>query len=100
MFIKDYTEEDRFLNLFDSLFIYAYLHWKMIPFLSRLNNIKFVFFRFKESLFALNQFDNLLSSELSEAARYTGSSWDINKLVSSANKISATSDHTLFKSLI
>ena len=36
MFIKDYTEEDRFLNLFDSLFIYAYLHWKMIPFLSRL----------------------------------------------------------------
>ena len=36
MFIKDYTEEDRFLNLFDSLFIYAYLHWKMILFLSRL----------------------------------------------------------------
>ena len=31
MFIKDYTEEDRFLNLFDSLFNYAYLHWKMIP---------------------------------------------------------------------
>ena len=34
-----------------------------------LNNIKFVFFRFKESSFALNQVDNLLSSELSEAAR-------------------------------
>ena len=34
-----------------------------------LNNIKFVFFWFKESLFALNQVDNLLSSELSEAAR-------------------------------
>ena len=34
-----------------------------------LNNIKFVFFRFKESLLALNQADNLLSSELSEAAR-------------------------------
>ena len=29
-----------------------------------LNNIKFVFFRFKESLLALNQADNLLSSEL------------------------------------
>ena len=59
MCFKDYTEEDRFLNLFDSLFIYAYLHWKMIPFLSR----------FKESLFALNQVGNLLSPELSEAAR-------------------------------
>ena len=62
MFIKDYT--DRFLNLVDSLFIYAYLHWKMMPFLSiGLNSIKFVFFRFRESLFALNQADNLLSSE-------------------------------------
>ena len=70
MFIEDYTEEDRFLNLFDSLLIYAYLHWKMMPFLSRLKyNIKFVYIRFKESLFALNQVDNLLSSELSEAAR-------------------------------
>ena len=59
MLIKDYTEEDRFLNLFDSLFIYAYLQWKMIPFLSR----------FKESLFALNQVDNSLSPELSEAVR-------------------------------
>ena len=58
MCIKDYTEEDRFLNLFDSLFIYAYLHWKYL-FLSR----------FKESLFALNQMDILLSPELSEAAR-------------------------------
>ena len=34
-----------------------------------LNNIKFVSFRFKESLLALNQADNLLSSELSEADR-------------------------------
>ena len=35
--------------------------------------MKFVFFSFKESLFALNQADNLLSSELSEAAKSTGS---------------------------
>ena len=69
MFIKDYTEKNRFLNLFDSSFIYAYLHWKMILFLSRLKNVKFVFFRFKESLLSLNQADNLLSSELREAAR-------------------------------
>ena len=51
-------------------------------------------------MFALSQVDNLLSSELSEAARETGSLWDINKLVSSANKIRSTSVDTLFKSLI
>ena len=44
--------------------------------------------------------DKLLSSELSEAARETGSLWDMNQLVSSANKISSTRVDTLFKSLI
>ena len=38
-----------------------------MPFLSiGLNSIKFVFFRFRESLFVLNQADNLLSSELTD----------------------------------
>ena len=41
MFVKDYPEKDGVLNLFDSLFICVYLHWKMTAFLSRIkSNLK------------------------------------------------------------
>ena len=75
MFVKDYPEKDRFLNLFDSLFICVYYF--------ALENDSFSvedYIKSKGSLFALNQENNLLTSEFYEVAGWVGSLWDIKKI--------------------
>ena len=56
--------ENCLFHLFNSLFIYVDLYWEVMPFCLGLNMIKLVYFTFSESLFALNQVDDLLSSKL------------------------------------
>ena len=68
-------------------------------FCRRLNSIKFVLLKFRHSLFALNQFDSLSSSQFKVLIRKSGSVCEINKFVSSANKIESSFE-ALFKSFM
>ena len=49
--------------------------------------MKFVLVKFKESLFALNHFDSLINSQFRVLIKKSGSLCEMNKFVSSANKI-------------
>ena len=49
--------------------------------------MKLVLDKFRESIFAANQVDNLSSSSFNILIRQTGSLWELNKFVSSTNKI-------------
>lgn len=55
-----------------------------------LNSIKFVLDKFRDSLFALNQFHSLSSSQFRVPIKKSGSLCNINKLVSSTNKIDSS----------
>ena len=61
---------------------------------------KFSFFRFNESLLALNQIDNLFSSVFNVLAKQSASLCDRKTLVSSANKINCNILDALFISLM
>ena len=63
-----------------------------------LNSIKFVLVKFRDSLFALNQFDSLSSSQFKVLIRKSGSVWEINKFVSSLCRRSPRQEQTPGKS--
>ena len=64
-----------------------------------LNSIKFVLVKFKESLFARNHFDSLVNSQFRVLIKKSGSLCEMNKFVSSANRIDSRFE-SLFKSFM
>ena len=64
-----------------------------------LNSMKFVLVKFKESLLALNHVDSLINSQFKVLIKKSGSLCEMNRFVSSANKIES-SFVALFRSLM
>ena len=79
--------------------IKSWIVW-FVRFWHGLNTMNLVFFKFNESLLALNHNDNLFSSAFSILVRQSLSLWDTKTFVSSANNISCNIVDVLIISLM